>query len=253
MGQKNWISGARHVLKLVDGSLGNVPVRIDNGKGGFTVGSENPVYIQGDYNSSVADPTWTNPAAADPPHAAAAVIADAVTLLSSYDPASGQGWVDLNSLRSPSNDGGRQAFTSYYRVAVSGGKNINFPVNVCCAWSGTDDWGTDGGVHNFLRQLENWGGDTRTTRDLWSACTSPLMPLARTRMVGVRPTSLRLKLLLRSVVHAAAKPAARNTAVPRHRQLELPAKLHTAHRLLLNEPAVQPAPILPGRVGAFHM
>jgi len=68
--------------------------------------------------------------------------------------------VDLNSLRSPSNDGGRQAFTSYYRVAVSGGKNINFPVNVCCGWSGTDDWGTDGGVHNFLRQLENWGGDT---------------------------------------------------------------------------------------------
>jgi hypothetical protein len=160
IGQKNWVSGARHVLKLVDGSLGNVPVRIDNGKGGFTVGSENPVYIQGDYNSSVADPTWTNPAAADPPHAAAAVIADAVTLLSTYDPVSGQGWVDLNSLKSPSNDGGRQAFTSYYRVAISGGKNIDFPVNVCCAWSGTDDWGTDGGVHNFIRQLENWGGDT---------------------------------------------------------------------------------------------
>ncbi len=160
IGQKNWVSGARHVLKLVDGSLGNVPVRIDIGKGGFTVGSENPVYIQGDYNSSVADPTWTNPAAADPPHAAAAVIADAVTLLSTYDPVSGQGWVDLNSLKSPSNDGGRQAFTSYYRVAISGGKNIDFPVNVCCAWSGTDDWGTDGGVHNFIRQLENWGGDT---------------------------------------------------------------------------------------------
>ncbi|HEX8810422.1 MAG TPA: hypothetical protein VF742_00390, partial [Terracidiphilus sp.] len=160
VGQKNWVSGARHVLKLVDGSLGNVPLRLDNGKGGFTVGSENPVYIQGDYNSSVADPTWTNPAAPEPVHAAAAVIADAVTLLSTYDPVSGQGWLDLNSLRSPSNDGGRQAFTSYYRVAISGGKNIDFPVNVCCGWSGTDDWGTDGGVHNFIRQLEQWGGDT---------------------------------------------------------------------------------------------
>ena len=160
VGQKNWISGARHVLKLVDGSLGNVPVRSDNGKGGFTVGSENPVYIQGDYNSSVADPTWLNPAAAEPPHAAAAVIADAVTLLSSYNPGTGQGWMDLNSLKSPSNDGGRQANTTYYRVAISGGKNINFPVNVCCAWSGTDDWGTDGGVHNFIRQLEQWGGET---------------------------------------------------------------------------------------------
>ena len=155
IGQKNWISGARHVLKLVDGSLGNVPVRLDNGKGGFTVGSENPVYIQGDYNSSVADPTWLVPAPPGPEsvHSAAAVIADAVTLLSN-------GWSDLNSLRSPSNDAGRVAATTYYRVAVSGGKNINFPVNVCCAWSGTDDWGTDGGVHNFLRQLEQWGGQT---------------------------------------------------------------------------------------------
>jgi hypothetical protein len=151
--QKNWISGARHVLRLVDGSLGNLPVRLDNGKGGFTVASENPVYIQGDYNSSAADPTWGNPAAAEPVHSAAAVIADAVTMLSN-------GWSDLASLNSPSNDGGRPAATTYYRVAVSGGKNINFPVNVCCAWSGTDDWGTDGGVHNFLRQLENWGGQT---------------------------------------------------------------------------------------------
>ena len=75
-GQKNWISGARHALKLVDGSLGNVPVRPDNGQGGFTVGSENPVYIYGDYNSSAADPTWGNPLAAEPAHAAAAVIAD---------------------------------------------------------------------------------------------------------------------------------------------------------------------------------
>jgi hypothetical protein len=149
VGQKNWVSGARHVLKLVDGSLGNVPVRLDNSKGGFTVGSENPVYIYGDYNSSAADPTWLNPAAAEPAHAAAAVIADAVSLLSN-------GWSDLGSLRSPSNDGGRLAATTYYRVAVSGGKNIDFPVNVCCAWSGNDDWGTDGGVHNFLRLLESW-------------------------------------------------------------------------------------------------
>jgi len=160
VGQKNWVSGARHVLKLVDGSLGNVPVRLDNNKGGFTVGSENPVYIQGDYNSSAADPTWLAPASPEPAHAAAAVIADAVTLLSTYNPGTGLGWLDLNSLKSPSNDGGRLANTSYYRVAISGGKNINFPVNVCCAWSGTDDWGTDGGVHNFIRQLEQWGGQT---------------------------------------------------------------------------------------------
>ncbi len=147
--RKNWVSGARHVLRLIDGSLGNLPVRLDNGKGGFTVGSENPVYILGDYNSSAADPTWANPNAAEPAHSAAAVIADAVSMLSN-------GWSDLASLNSPSNDGGRLGLTTYYRVAISGGKNINFPVNVCCGWSGTDDWGTDGGVHNFLRQLESW-------------------------------------------------------------------------------------------------
>ncbi len=147
---KQWVSGARHVLKLVDGTLGNLPVRPDNSAGGFTVGSENPVYIFGDYNTSAADPTWNNPNAADPAHSAAGVIADAVTMLS-------DDWSDISSLNSPSSDGGRPANTqTYFRVAVAGGKNINFPVNVCCgAWS-VGDWGTDGGLHNFLRQLQSW-------------------------------------------------------------------------------------------------
>ncbi len=62
--RKNWVSGARHALRLVDGSLGNVPLSPTpitvNGvtyNGGFTVASENPVYIQGDYNTNAAD--WT--------------------------------------------------------------------------------------------------------------------------------------------------------------------------------------------------
>jgi hypothetical protein len=153
IGQKNWVSGARHVLKLVDGSLGNVPVRLDNGLGGFTVASENPVYIQGDYNSSVADPTWATPAPPGPEsvHAAAGVIADAVTLLSNQ-------WSDLASLANPTNMGARPALTTYYRVAISGGKNMNFNV-AGIPWAG-GDFGTDGGLHNFLRLLENWGGQT---------------------------------------------------------------------------------------------
>jgi len=148
---KNWVSGARHVLRLVDGSLGNVPVRLDNGQGGFTVASENPLYVMGNYNSSAADPTWANPNAANPAHAAAAVIADAVTMLSNN-------WSDLASLNNPTNNGGRPAGTTYYRVAVAGGKNINFPITGL-AWA-AGDYGTDGGLHNFLRLLENWGGQT---------------------------------------------------------------------------------------------
>ncbi|HXB67590.1 MAG TPA: hypothetical protein VNY05_05070, partial [Candidatus Acidoferrales bacterium] len=144
-GRKNWVSGARHVLKLVDGSLGNVPLRTDN-TGGFTVASENPVYVQGNYNSNAGDPAWAGGADL-PGHAAAAVIADTVTLLSNN-------WSDLNSMANPTAVGNRPAVTSYYRLAIAGGKNMNFPKP---AW-GSNDYGTDGGTHNFLRYLESWGG-----------------------------------------------------------------------------------------------
>jgi hypothetical protein len=143
-GRKNWVSGARHVLRLVDGSLGNVPMP------GFTVGSENPLYIMGDYNSSVADPTWATPTAAEPVHSAAGVIADAVTMLSN-------GWTDLADMNNPTNNGGRLAATTYYRTAICAGKNMNFPTTQF-GWFPGGDYGTDGGLHNFLRLVENWGG-----------------------------------------------------------------------------------------------
>ncbi len=149
-GRQNIVTGARHVLKLVDGGLGNLPVRPDNGQGGFTVASENPVYIQGNYNSDNTDPFWGNPPPAVQPdiaHSAAAVIADTVTVLSNA-------WSDTNSMQNPLNLGNRNATTTYYRLAIAGGKNINFPQP-----AGTgNDFGTDGGVHNFLRYIEGWGG-----------------------------------------------------------------------------------------------
>jgi hypothetical protein len=153
LAQNNWVSGARHVLRLVDGTLGNLPVRPDNGGGGFTVGSENPVYILGNYNTNAADPIWNG--GGDVAHAAAGVIADAVTVLSN-------GWSDLNSTNSPNaTDPGdyRQASTTYYRVAVTAGKSVNFPFP---GWENATDYGfgTDGGVHNFLRFIESWSGAT---------------------------------------------------------------------------------------------
>lgn len=150
--QNNWVSGARHVLKLVDGSLGNVPVRPDNGLGGFTVGSENPVYVVGNYNTSSSDTIWST--GADEAHSAAGVIADTVTVLSTN-------WSDWNSILTQATQpsGNRNAATTYYRLAVASGKNVNFPFP---AWEGATDYGfgTDGGVHNFLRFLENWSGQT---------------------------------------------------------------------------------------------
>ena len=125
--------------------------------GGFTVAAENPVYVMGDYNSNAGDPFWANPTgAADINHSAAAVIADAVTLLSNN-------WSDIVSMQNPANLGGRPAATTYYRLAIAGGKNMNFPQPAVGGVSA--DFGTDGGVHNFLRYIEAWGnGSTLSYR-----------------------------------------------------------------------------------------
>ncbi len=155
-GRKNWVSGARHVLKLVDAGYGNVPVRTDTNppSGGFTVASENPVYIQGNYNSDATDPAWggtPQPADDQTKHSATAIIADAVTFLSNA-------WQDRNSMLGvTTTTANRTANNTWYRVAIAGGKNMNFPQPI---WGASQDFGTDGGVHNFLRYLENWGGQT---------------------------------------------------------------------------------------------
>jgi len=153
IGAANMVSGARHVLKLVDGGMNAgtsyLPVRWDTGSGGFTVVSENPVYVQGDYNTGPSDPFWPGTGSTTTPHSAAGIIADAVSILS-------DNWNDVNSLNNPTTLGSRTAAQTYYRMAVSGGKNIPFPQP---AW-GAEDFGTDGGLHNFLRLLESWGGQT---------------------------------------------------------------------------------------------
>jgi hypothetical protein len=142
----NWVSGPRHAVRLENGSSTNLPRRPDNGLGGFTLGSEEPAYILGDYN---AQGGWQDP------HAESAVLADTVTLLSNN-------WSDLNSFKSPATIAGRIANTSYYRVAIATGKNMNFPQP---GFAGVpQDFGTDGGVHNFLRYLEDWGGQTLNYR-----------------------------------------------------------------------------------------
>jgi hypothetical protein len=159
--RKNWVSGARHVLRLVDGGYGNVPFRTDTvpPSGGFTVVAENPVYIMGNYNSDATDPAWAGNPDDTSKHAAAGIIADAVTFLSNS-------WSDLNSTvagaselaaGSTTTPGNRNATDTYYRVAIAGGKNMNFPQPT---WGASQDFGTDGGVHNFLRYIENWGGRT---------------------------------------------------------------------------------------------
>jgi PilX N-terminal len=131
----------RRALKIVDGTtitLGtcnSVPC-------GLTIVSENPVYLQGDYNNPGLSTTFANPAVG------AAIIADAVTLLS-------DNWNDVNSFAFPylNTLNGRVAHDTTYRVAVAAGKGIPF-INPTGYYQ---DFGTDGGAHNFLRFMEDWG------------------------------------------------------------------------------------------------
>ena len=151
-GRANRVTGPRHAIRPINGSLGHLPLKPD-GTGGTTVASENPVYVQGNYNANSA--TGFGNVLTPPGEAAAAVIADAVTLLS-------VNYTDLRSLANPTALGNRPAATSFFRLAIAGGKNINFkaPQVIGAGWTSSDDFGTDGGVHNFLRYVESWGGST---------------------------------------------------------------------------------------------
>jgi hypothetical protein len=126
----------RRALKLVNGRQGNIITP------GLSVASENPVYVQGDYNANAG---FGNP------HAACSIVADAVTLLSNN-------WSDRSSFTNPHNAGARNASETWFRMAVITGKGRAFPrPNV----GGPPlNFGSDGGAHNFLRYLEDWDNIT---------------------------------------------------------------------------------------------
>ena len=130
----------RRALKIVNGSVGNIITP------GLTIASENPVYIQGDFNST---PTGLWTAA----HSATAIIADSVTTLSNA-------WNDIRSFVDPVDSKKRIASPTSYRVAIVSGKGLAFAKP-----SGSDaSFGSDGGVHNFMRNLEDWDNASATHR-----------------------------------------------------------------------------------------
>lgn len=132
----------RRAVKIVNGSLltavGPCP---GSTTCGLAIAAENPVYIQGDFNANSGGNQYSDPSIGS------SVAGDAVTLLSVQ-------WNDMNSFSSPYALTFRNGTTTYYRTAIIGGSTISFPNP-----SGTgQDYGTDGGVHNFLRYIEAWGG-----------------------------------------------------------------------------------------------
>jgi Tfp pilus assembly protein PilX len=142
----------RRAVKLVNGS--NLAGFLDACPGGVTCGltiaAENPIYIQGDYNC----PACSNNVFSNS-EVGASVVGDAVAVLSNT-------WNDVNSFTGPNTtpylyaQDFRVPVSSYYRAAIIGGKGVPFPIPN----GAPKDFGTDGGVHNFLRELENWGAVT---------------------------------------------------------------------------------------------
>jgi len=134
----------RRALKVTNGGIvggvNSLPAA------GFTVTSENPIFIEGNYNATAAD-------AAAEPNVPSALIGDSITLLSNA-------WTDAMSFREPNNAANRVATNTAYRFAMITGKTVPFPKP---GW-GVQELGSDGGVHNFMRMLEAWGGRTLNYR-----------------------------------------------------------------------------------------
>ena len=123
---------------------------------GFTLASENGVYVKGDYNATgVASYGTPTPSTDYLPqntanHIPCSVASDALTVLSNN-------WTDGNSFTSPFNLGNRTTTETTQRFGLISGDAIttlNATPN-----QGGGDLRLNGGVHNFLRFLENWGNN----------------------------------------------------------------------------------------------
>jgi hypothetical protein len=142
---KTKIAGWNGVVYISDTSAsqtGGTPkrgVRVKNGAtlptGGLTVVSDNPVYIQGDYNTlGTRQP--------------ASVMGDAIMILSNS-------WVDANSSADITTTTLRNATDTTINTAILGGIVPTDPTI-----AGNKAY--SGGVENFPRFMENWSGKTLT-------------------------------------------------------------------------------------------
>lgn len=106
---------------------------------GFTVATQNPLYVWGNYNTTVNSNTYATTIGSTTNGAAvpAALLADAITILS-------PNWADAASASSYTT---RNAFTMTVNAAFLAG---NVPS------TGTSSTTFSGGVHNLTRFLENW-------------------------------------------------------------------------------------------------
>lgn len=145
----------RRGVRLINGTQppGNYNSTTPASTRGFTVASENGIYVQGNYNAtgiaSVGTPTqatdYLPQGSNDVP---CSIVGDAITILSNN-------WNDGQSFVYPFDRGQRNSTETTQRFAMMSGDTIT-------SLNGTPNQGggdlrMNGGVHNFLRFLENWG------------------------------------------------------------------------------------------------
>lgn len=120
---------------------------------GFTVASENGVYVKGNYNATGINSVGTPTPSTDylpqdtTLHIPASVAADAITILSNS-------WDDSNSFRYPFDLNSRTAAETYVRFAMLAGDTMSSKNDTPNQGGGDPRLG--GGVHNFKRFLEKW-------------------------------------------------------------------------------------------------
>jgi hypothetical protein len=149
------ISPFNNIIYISDTSASNTGgtpkrgIRLKNGavmpSNGITVASQNPVYIQGDYNTGGSNPpsnsgNYAQPQVTGYNRAPCAVVADAVNILSNS-------WNDSSSFSSLSS---RAASNTTVNTAIVSGIVPSVSNNY------------SGGAENFPRFLEDWSGKSFT-------------------------------------------------------------------------------------------
>jgi hypothetical protein len=148
-------------------------VRVINGEAlytnpnrrGYAISSENGLYVLGNFNSTGIDPSLPNNPSPSSKYlgveAPASFSADAVTFLS-------REWTDAKSFRSPFRHGTRVVSllgeTTVRSALLTGDTRSRLRIGGSPNQGGGDAF-LSGGVHNFIRFLEDWspptGGNTR--------------------------------------------------------------------------------------------
>ena len=208
----------RRALKLINGGIvGGVSSLPDTG---LTIATENGVYVQGNYNT-------TNASAMATPDRPAAILADAITILSNN-------WTDARSLTNPNDMAARDATTTGYRFAMVAGKSIAFVETGVGSGRYRHGWrcaqlhahaGGLGGADDLLPRLSHQ-----------SLHRAPVHRDLQGQLERLRAGHSRV--LVRLQLPAADAAAARHADVPRRQHASLPAD-PAAESVELSTPNVQ--------------